>query len=121
MPTDEPKAVLSIAYVDAKHPEQGATGVMWIISHEIATGLQEEFLASYGKPVSAMIPGDHVKNLHNDPNLVINDPNQEGEEQKHFLVKMADMPPTEVVCFCGVVFDGDDPLGDLKSHMEAEN
>lgn len=121
MPTEERKAVLSIAYVDARHPEDGATGVMWIISHETATGLQEEFLASYGKPVSAMIPGDHVQALHNDPNLVINDPNQEVTEQKHFLVKMADMPPTEVVCFCGVVFDGDDPLGDLKNHMEAEN
>ena len=39
----------------------------------------------------------------------------------HFLVRMTDMPPTEVVCKCGVTFDGPEPLEDLKRHMEAEN
>jgi hypothetical protein len=77
MPTDEPKAVLSIAFIDARHPEDGATGVMWIMPVSQAEALQEEFTASYGKPVSAMIPGERVQDLHDDPNLILNDPEEE--------------------------------------------
>lgn len=76
MPTEEKRAVLSIAYMDARSPEKGAQGVMWILPVSQAEALQEEFTATYGKPVSAMVPGDKVKDLHDDPNLIINNPEE---------------------------------------------
>lgn len=44
----------------------------------------------------------------------------EGEVREHFAAKVTDLPPTEIVCRCGKVFNGDDPIQEIKTHMSEE-
>lgn len=37
---------------------------------------------------------------------------------EHYAVKVVDMPPTAITCKCGQVFNGDDPIAEIKAHME---
>ena len=44
-----------------------------------------------------------------------------GDTRLHYAVKVVDMPPTSITCKCGQVFDGDNPIGQVRDHMEALN
>jgi hypothetical protein len=41
-----------------------------------------------------------------------------GDPRPHYAAKVTDLPPTEIVCACGQVFDGADPIG---AHMDELN
>lgn len=43
------------------------------------------------------------------------------DPREHYAVKVIDIPPTEIVCKCGQTFTGDDPLGQIKTHMSERN
>jgi hypothetical protein len=39
----------------------------------------------------------------------------------HYVVEAENLPPTKVVCKCGEVFTGDDPIMQIKDHMQERN
>jgi hypothetical protein len=43
------------------------------------------------------------------------------DPRPHYAVKVTDLPPTEIVCRCGVVFDGADPIAQIGEHMDELN
>jgi hypothetical protein len=43
------------------------------------------------------------------------------DPRAHYAVRVTDMPPTEIACKCGQVFTGDDPIGQIKAHMDELN
>jgi hypothetical protein len=43
------------------------------------------------------------------------------DPRAHYAVRVTDLPPTEIVCKCGETFTGDDPIGQVKAHMDALN
>lgn len=43
------------------------------------------------------------------------------EWMSHYAVKVINMPPTSITCKCGQVFTGDNPIAEIKTHMEEEN
>jgi hypothetical protein len=45
----------------------------------------------------------------------------DADDRPHYAVKVTDLPPTEIVCKCGRVFDGADPIGQIAAHMETLN
>ena len=77
MPTQEPQAIVSIAYVDSRALEDGATGVTWIVSRAKAEAMHKTLTGIWGEPVSMMISGEAIDNMDKNPGLIIHDP--EGE------------------------------------------
>lgn len=43
------------------------------------------------------------------------------DPRAHYAMRVVDIPPTEIECKCGQVFTGDDPLGQMKAHMDELN
>lgn len=43
------------------------------------------------------------------------------DERPHYAVKVINLPPTKIVCKCGLAFDGADPIGQLMAHMDELN
>lgn len=43
------------------------------------------------------------------------------DPRAHYAVLVVDMPPTEIKCKCGERFWDDDPIGQMKAHMDELN
>jgi hypothetical protein len=43
------------------------------------------------------------------------------DPRPHYAVKVTNLPPSEIVCKCGEVFTGTDPLGQILAHMKELN
>jgi hypothetical protein len=39
----------------------------------------------------------------------------------HYVIEVENLPPTKIVCHCGEVFTGDDPIDQIKTHMQERN
>jgi len=43
------------------------------------------------------------------------------DPRPHYAVKVVDFPPRSITCRCGDVFSGDDPVAQIKDHMQEAN
>jgi|HubBroStandDraft_6_1064221.scaffolds.fasta_scaffold609744_2 hypothetical protein len=43
------------------------------------------------------------------------------DPRPHYAAKVTDLPPSEIVCACGQVFDGADPISQIGAHMDELN
>ena len=41
------------------------------------------------------------------------------DDADHYAHTVVNMPPTEIVCKCGARFTGDDPIAQIKAHIES--
>lgn len=55
----------------------------------------------------------------NDEEALMNEPAEDPRE--HYAVLVVDLPPTEIKCKCGERFWDDDPIGQMKAHMDELN